>query len=198
MNQKNEKVQWIIGTGVLAALVIILQTYAGAIRIGTFHITLTLVPIVIGAIVYGQVSGAILGAVFGIVVCFSVMTGADPGGAAFFQFNPAMTLIVIMLKSTVAGYVAGLLYKVVAKKSQFKGIIAAALIAPIINTGILSIAMVTIFKSVVETWIPSGDSQGVVTFVFIGILGINFLVEFAINIVLIPAIANIIRVIKKA
>ena len=61
----------------LAALVVVLQTVASGIRIGPVPISLTLVPIVVGAILFGPGAGAGLGAVFGIVCLIAGITGAD-------------------------------------------------------------------------------------------------------------------------
>ena len=71
----------------LAALVVVLQTVASGIRIGPVPISLTLVPIVVGAILFGPGAGAGLGAVFGIVCLIAGIivgsstfqnTGAEP------------------------------------------------------------------------------------------------------------------------
>ena len=61
----------------LAALVVVLQTVASGIRIGPVPISLTLVPIVVGAILFGPGAGAGLGAVFGIVCLIAGITGTD-------------------------------------------------------------------------------------------------------------------------
>ena len=44
----NEKTRIIVGTGILTAIVIVLQSLASGIRFGTFSISLVLVPIVVG------------------------------------------------------------------------------------------------------------------------------------------------------
>ena len=50
-----------VGIAVLAALVVVLQLLSSVIKIGTVSITLTLIPIVVGAAFYGPGAGAILG-----------------------------------------------------------------------------------------------------------------------------------------
>ena len=75
----DKKVKTLVFTSVLAALVVILQLIGG-IPIGPFSITLTLIPIVVGAITLGPVPGLILGLVFGVVVSILSLTGKDPGG----------------------------------------------------------------------------------------------------------------------
>ena len=73
-----------VGIAVLAALVVVLQLLSSVIKIGTVSITLTLIPIVVGAAFYGPGAGAILGTVFGLVVTINSATGADTGGNLVF------------------------------------------------------------------------------------------------------------------
>ena len=61
-------IQKLVGTAILAAVVISLQLILGSIKLGPFNITFTLIPIILAAILYGSLSAAFLGAVFGIMV----------------------------------------------------------------------------------------------------------------------------------
>ena len=65
---KNNNTQKIVGLGLFTAIVIVLQLMGSFIRFGTFSISLVLVPVVIGAALYGAGAGAWLGFVFGVVV----------------------------------------------------------------------------------------------------------------------------------
>ena len=179
---KDNKIKTLVGTAILAAIVVILQTFASAIHIGPFSITLALVPIIIGAVVLGPLSGAVLGAAFGAVVTWAVITGADVGGYLMFQQNPAATVIVCMLKSTVAGFLAGVISKVCSSKGKLTlGTVLAAIVCPVCNTGILSIAMITIFKELVMGWAQGAGHASLIGYIIIGVVGINFLVELLIN-----------------
>ena len=64
----HQKINRMVGIAVLSALVVVLQLLSSVIKIGTVSITLTLIPIVVGAAFYGPGAGAILGTVFGLVV----------------------------------------------------------------------------------------------------------------------------------
>ena len=55
----------------LIAIVVILQLVGAIIRFGPFSISLVLMPIIIGASMYGAAEGTVLGLVFGIVVLLS-------------------------------------------------------------------------------------------------------------------------------
>ena len=71
---------------------------------------------------------------------------------------------------------------------------AAAVLSPIVNTGVFSIGMLLFFKPVLEAW--SGGSD-VLYYVVFTMTGINFLVELGVNIVVTPIIVSIIKAIRK-
>ncbi|MFR5782120.1 MAG: ECF transporter S component, partial [Oscillospiraceae bacterium] len=81
MSNSTEKTRRLVGMSIFTALVIVLQLVATFVKIGTFPVTLTLVPVVIGAALYGAGVGAWLGFVFGAVVLVACIAGADQGGA---------------------------------------------------------------------------------------------------------------------
>ncbi|MBR5011075.1 MAG: hypothetical protein IKY12_00805 [Clostridia bacterium] len=115
-----QKTRRLVGIAALAAIIIILQTSV-LIPLGPFFITLTLVPLIIGAILYGPVAGASLGAIFGVVVAIQVVTGAQ-GVIAFtmFEFLPVITLALCIIKGAVAGWVAGLIHKLLTSFGKSK------------------------------------------------------------------------------
>ena len=61
----------IAGVGLLTAVVVVLQLLGSFIHFGPFSISLVLIPIVVGASLYGVLSGAWLGLAFGITVLIS-------------------------------------------------------------------------------------------------------------------------------
>ena len=108
MNNSNGKTRRLAGLALFTAIVVVLQLLGSFIKVGPFAVSLVLIPIVVGAAVYGVKAGAWLGFVFGVVVTIAVVTGADAGGYIMFSARPVMTVIVCLLKGTAAGYVAGL------------------------------------------------------------------------------------------
>ncbi len=194
MKTNRKMIQQLVGTAVLAALIVILQLVASGIKIGPFTITLSLVPIILGACLFGPVSGAILGAVFGGMVCISVVTGADPGGHLMFLQLPVLTLFLCLLKSTAAGLVAGILYRLV--KNKDLGAILAAVVCPICNTGILCIGILAFYNELVTGWAIAEGFSNAIGYVILGMVGINFLVELAINLVLAPVILRVLSIVK--
>jgi len=185
----NLRTKRIAGVGIFAAIVVVLQILATFIQIGPFAITLVLVPIVIGAALYGVAAGSILGGVFGIVVLSMTISGADPGAHMLWVANPLATAAVIMLRGVLAGMAAGAVYQAFSKKNKFVGVVCAAVICPIVNTGLFLLAMYFIFPYFLEMWAAGATAF---YFLFIGLAGINFVIELVINIVLSPTIVRII------
>ncbi len=103
-SRKNDIVK-LVGVGLFTAIVVVLQYLGSFIKFGPFSISLVLVPIVIGAALYGRTAGAWLGFVFSVVVLL------QPDTALFYQANFAGTIITVLLKGTLAGLLAGVVYK---------------------------------------------------------------------------------------
>jgi uncharacterized membrane protein len=177
--------------GVFIAIVIVLQIMAGFVKFGPFPITLALAPIVVGAAVYGKNAGALLGGAFGAVVLIYCIIGVDPGGFILWSANPALTAALCLLKGILAGYAAGAVYSALSKDNVYLGVICAALICPIVNTGIFLFAMNFFYRDILIEW---AGGASLIYFLFIGIAGINFLVEVAVNMALGSTIFRIIKV----
>ncbi len=192
------RIRQLVGTGVLMALVVVLQVFAGSIKIGPVSFTLSLVPIVLGAILYGPVSGAILGGVFGLVVTIATVTGADAGAYMMFEKLPVLTVLLCMVKGIAAGLVAGLICRAFERRGHpLPGIFLAAVACPITNTGIFCIGLLAFYRDIAATWMGGTTYTNLFVYVMLGIVGINFLVELAVNLILAPAIERVIYAIRK-
>ena len=197
MNTMYTKTGRLVGTGILTALIIVLQTFASGIKIANFTPPLSLIPIITGAILFGEFTGAILGFVFGIVVVMAVISGAEPFSTLMLNFNPVMTVVICLLKGTAAGYLCGLVYKLLSGRSKMLSLIISSIITPIVNTGIFTIGMLTVFYKLINDSAASAGADNTIVFFFSVFIGINFLTEVVFIAVLVPAISNIIYVIKK-
>lgn len=193
INRKNSTFK-LAGLGILTAIVVVLQVLTTYVHFGPFSITLALIPIVIGASMYGVGAGAYLGAVFSAVVVAMCAFGGDVGGAMVWNANPILCALMCMLKGTLAGFVAGLLFKLISKKNETVAVIVAAFASPIVNTGVFIIGMLLFFKDILAQW--SGGSD-LLTYIILGLTGVNFLVELGVNMILSPVIARIIKAVRK-
>ena len=189
---KNQNfVRNLVGTAILAALVLALQLLLGSLKLGPFNITLTLVPIILGAVLYGPLSAAFLGALFGFLVCISVVSGNDAGGFMLFSQKPVITLLLCMIKSTAAGYLSGRVARGLSKKNTTLALFVSAGIAPVVNTGIFILGLLLFFQDTLVLW--ANGQEKVLDFLIFSILGINFSTEFLVNLILVPVLARILR-----
>lgn len=191
----NERIKRMVGLALLIALIVVMQAISGMIPpIGGFSISLVLIPIVLGAAMYGPAAGALLGAAFGVIVYINCVTGADPGGAMVFQANPILCFVVVLGKGILAGFASGLVYKLFKQKNPYLAIICAAIICPIVNTGTFVICMLLFFIEVLSSWAAGGNIVG---YILTGLILANFLPELLINVVFSPASQRIISIINK-
>lgn len=181
----------IAGIGLFTAIVIVLQLLGSFIHFGVFSISLVLAPIVIGAAIYGLGAGAWLGLVFGITVLIS------GDASAFLTINPAGTVITVLVKGICAGLAAGAVFKLLEGKNILGASILAGIVSPIANTGIFLIGCRVFFYSTIQEWAVNAGFENAAAYMFLGLAGVNFLVELAINLVLSSAIVKIVDIGKK-
>ena len=193
MNNSNGKTRRLAGLALFTAIVVVLQLLGSFIKVGPFAVSLVLIPIVVGAAVYGVSAGAWLGFVFGVVVTIAVVTGVDQGGYIMFSAR-VMTVLVCLIKGTAAGLVAGALYRAIGKKHALAGVIVAAAAAPVVNTGLFVLAMVLFYQPQLQAW---AGGTAVATYIVTTLVGVNFLLELGVNLVLSPTITRLIAAGKK-
>ena len=189
----------LVELALLAALIVLLQTVIVIPLPGSLTLSLVLVPIVVGAILFGPASGALLGGVFGVLVAIMAVQGQlGLLTNMMVTYNPLLTVIVCVLKGVAAGWIPGLI-AVALKGKPMLGTVLAAAAAPIANTGIFLLGMLTVFRGVMMDFagqIGMGGT-GALYFAIVVLVGVNFLVEFAANLILSPAIATIVKAVKK-
>lgn len=188
----NQKVKNMVGIGVFAAIVIALQLLGGGIKVGTmFSISLVLLPIVVGAALYQAKAGAILGFAFGVAVLLS-------GDAALFlAVNPLATVGVVLFKGTLAGLLAGYTYQLISKYNKYVAVVIAAIVCPVVNTGVFLIGCKLFFLGTITEWAALYGYPDAANYMIFGLAGINFLIELGVNIVLSPVIVRLIKLGKK-
>lgn len=199
MSTVKNKTLRLVQMGLLSGLIILLQMYVVIPLPGSLTLSLVLVPIVVGAVLYGKNAGALLGGVFGLVV--TIMSIQGQMGALttmMVEYNAFLTAAVCMLKGIAAGWVAGWVAGAF-KKRRFVGIVLAAAAAPIVNTGIFLLGMLTVFKGVMLDFAAQNNLEvtSALTFAVVVLVGFNFIVELAANLILSPAIASIVNAVKK-
>jgi LytS/YehU family sensor histidine kinase len=138
----------------------------------------------------GPKAGAWLGGVSGVMFFIT----AD----AVFWFGLSIpgTIITVMIKGIAAGFLAGLVYKLLEKTNRYLAVIVSAVVCPIVNTGIFLIGCLIFFMDTVN---GGAASEGMSTFGYLIVffVGLNFVFELILNIVVSPAILRIINIKKK-
>ena len=187
-----------IYTAMFAAVVVVLQMFV-SIPLGMFTITLTLVPIMLGAILFGPASGAFLGGVFGVVVAIQVATGAAGAASSLMLAQaPFITVFLCVLKGAAAGLTSGLVYKAISKLEKPNlAVILSAVCCPIVNTGIFCLGLTVFYNNLLNEWAIGGGFASAFTFIILGLIGLNFVVEFAVNVLLIPVALRMIKIVKR-
>ena len=189
--QKKLSTQNLVLAAILTALVIILQFMGAFIKLGPFSISLVLIPIVIGASSCGKGIGAWLGLVFGAVVL------ASGDAAAFLAINPLGTVLTVLLKGTLCGYLAGLSYKALEKTNKTLAVALAAIVCPLVNTGIFLLGCLAFFMGTIAEWASAfGFGDNVAAYMILVLVGANFLFELLTNIILSPIIVRLLNIRK--
>jgi uncharacterized membrane protein len=178
----------------LTAIVIVLQMLGAFVRFGPFQFALVLVPIIVGAAMFGVLAGGWLGAVFGIVVLL------NGDAAPFLAISIPATAAVVMLKGIASGVAAGLVYRVVCNmlaaraNRQALAVLAAAVVSPIANTGIFLLGCWAFFMPTIAEWAVAAGFEGAGAYMVLGFVGTNFIIEFIANVALSSAIFRIVRI----
>lgn len=187
----NNKTQTIVGLGLLTAIVVVLQALSLSIPVGIFRITLVLVPIIVGAALYGVFAGAWLGFVFSLVVMFT-------DTALFMAVSVPGTIITVMVKGTMAGIVAGLIYKALAKKNKLIAVLLAGVAAPVTNTGLFLVGCGLFFMDTINEWAAAAGYASAGRFMIFGLVGMNFVIELIINLAMSTTIVQLIGIGRKS
>ena len=177
-------------TGILVGIEIVLQIIGNYINPGFANINLSLIPIAIGAILYGPVVGGFLGLVCGVMITIS------PSTMQFFMpVNPVGTILACLLKTTLAGVIAGFVCKLFKPEKKIYGAILASILVPVVNTGIFSIFAVIFFKPILEGMVSANPEiyANIGVALIIGMIGINFILEIISTVILTPSLYKIIE-----
>lgn len=186
----------VTGLAVLLALVIVLQAVGGSIAIGAVTLNFTLIPIVLGAVLYGALAGAILGFACGVVVWIQVIMGLSPFYTIIWTHTPVVASLTCVVKTVVAGYVCGISYRWLAKKNGYVALFVSAGIVPVINTALFIVGCLLMGESITAFQVLIGDtSVNILVFIMVGLVTFNFFIELALNMVAAPALRTVLAVV---
>ncbi len=186
----NGKTKNMVGLGLFSAIIVVVQLIFGSIRIGgVFSINPVLVPVVVGAAVYGWQAGIWLGLVSGAAILLS-------GEAAFFMaFHVAGTVLTVLVKGAACGGAAGLVYRLFCRRSRLLAVVCAAVACPLVNTGVFLLGCWVFF---LEELAALSQGGSLFAFILTTFVGLNIFVELGINVVLSPVISRLVGLERRA
>lgn len=188
---KRAKTEQLTLMALLTALVAVLSYLGGFIRIGGIaSVNLSLIPVVVGATIFGPASGAWLGLVSAIGVLLA------PSTAVFFEVTILGTVVVVIIKGVLSGFCAGLAYKLIEKLNRYVAVVVSAIVCPVVNTGIYIIGCFLFFADTVSSW-ASAQGSSFVAYLFLSMVGLNFVFELLANILLSPSVYSLLNIRKK-
>lgn len=178
MEKKNFfNIRMIVGTALLVAIEVVLQLLSMVLPTAV-NLNLALIVITIGAILYGPLVGGFLGFVNGTVILLSPNTVT-----VFMSISPIGTVLTCLIKTTLAGVLAGLLFKWISKKNDFIGSVVASITVPLVNTMTFAVFTAIFFQK--------GLGLGDFGQIFNVLIGINFIFEIVTNTVITPGLYQI-------
>ena len=195
MNKTKTKIQNMVLTAVLTAL-IILMTFTGIayIPIGPLKLTVNIIPVAVGAVLLGPAAGLFLGAVFGLSSFFTCF-GLDAFGALLLGINPVYTFIMCVIPRLLCGIIPAYIYKTLQKidKTKIFACAVACVSTALINTVTFLGALWLLFghdfmsnPQLIE--LLSGTVIDSFTMLLFLMAGVNAIIEAATALVLGPAV----------
>ena len=185
-------VQLALFTAIIALLNL---TPLGFINTPGLSITLVGVPVIVGAIVLGPVSGAILGAVFGIT-SFLRCFGIEAFGVQLLAINPVFTFITCMVPRILMGWITGLIFLGFKRMDKTKvwSYAATSLIGSLLNTIFFLSSVILFFYQTdyIQGFATSVQATNVFAF-FFAIASVNGSVEAITCMIVAGAIAKVLH-----
>ena len=173
----------------LVALLTALATALSFIKIPILgaSITLVLPVVIIGGAIYGPLVGAWLTVIPNLIA----LTEAG----IFLVTSPVGCVATLLLKGILAGFASGVVYKALSKKHPIGAVTCAAVVAPVINSGVFVLGCyIFIWDYLVSLAGENGVGIGLLLF---GLAGLNFIIELVLNVILCPSILRIIQIASK-
>lgn len=200
MKRRNNKIYALSLISLMIAIMFIFGfTPLGTISFGALNITLMGIPIAIIACLFGPIMGAIMGAVWGTISLIQAFTLMDPTAILLNNYVPEYIsqarwiigmIVTCFITRTIVGFLSGVFFDLM-KKVDKKGYVSSligSMTVPLLNTILFMTSFCLFFYNTKA--IQENFSQYTNPFTFvIGIVGINFIIEFLVNAILGSAIS---------
>ena len=180
--EKKTNARTIAEYAIFIAIIFVMKlTGLSSIPVGPLVMTLTMIPIAIGAMLLGPLGGALLGFVFGLTSLYDAVSGASVMTGVFFQVSPFHTIVLCVVTRTLVGWLTGILFKLLKKldKKKIWCYFAGGLLAPMLNTILFMSYIVLVFyrTDFVQERVTMLGASGPFMFVVL-LVGVQGLVEW--------------------
>lgn len=189
-NKKTLNLRYLTGVAMFVAIIVLMAfTPLGYLKYGPVSITFLVVPVAIGACLFGTAAGAVLGLTFGLTSFFQCF-GMDAFGTVLCQLNWFGTLFMCVVPRVLIGVFSSLVFRAVNCGAFSKGkyvvsLTASAAVGTLTNT-LLFVGSMLLFFYRSGALSALGDS---VMTVILSLVTVNSLIELGVNVVLVTVLA---------
>lgn len=182
MNNKYDA-HYLTEVALLVAIILVMKlTGLSSIPVGPLNMTLTMVPIAVGAMLSGPLAGGILGMVYGFTSLYDAVSGGSLMTATFFQISPFHTIVLCVVMRTLVGVAAGWIFRALHKVDPTKTVcyFATGLLTPLLNTALFMGYIVLIFyhTEYIQNLVTKLGATNPIMFIIL-LVGIQGLIEAA-------------------
>ncbi len=180
MKQKYD-VRYLTELALLVAIVLVMKlTGLSSIPVGPLNMTLTMVPIAIGAMLMGPMAGGVLGMVYGFTSFYDAVSGGSVMTGTFFQISPIHTFVLCVIMRVLVGVGAGWMFRGLHKVDPTKTVcyFITGLCTPLLNTVLFMGYIVTVFYQTefIQERVSSLGAANPIMFIVL-LVGVQGLIE---------------------
>lgn len=89
------------------------------------------------------------------------------------------------------------IYDTIKKSVKLGAVVIAGIVAPVVNTGVFIIGCKFFFMEIINAWAEGAGVANAGLFIITGVVGFNFIIELAVNLILASVIVRIISIARK-
>lgn len=192
---KRFNTRYIALLGLFVAIILVMELLGlNQIPLGPgLNMTLSMIPIAVGAMLLGPTAGTVLGAVFGITSFLSAVMGRSAFSAMLFSISPFLTFMVAVPTRMLVGFCVGWLFRLFRRldKHRIWCYFAGGLCAPLLNTFFfMSVLVLGFYRTeYIQGFVTKLNAPNAFVFVIL-FVGVQGLIEAATGLVIGGGIAK--------
>lgn len=181
--EKKSNTRYLVELALFVAIILVMKlTGLTSIPVGPLNMTLSMVPIAIGAMLLGPLAGGVLGMIYGFTSLYDAVSGASVMTGIFFQISPLNTVVLCVVMRVLVGIGTGWLFRLFRRIDRTKTVcyFLGGLAAPLLNTLLFMGYIVLVFyrTDFVQERVAVLGASGPFMFVVLSV-GVQGLVEAA-------------------